>query len=64
MRVYSKGTRYLHVLFSPKLPSHPGCRITLSKVPCVSEFLYGFLAIWSEGLGACCLPFFKIEVEF
>ena len=25
---------HMHVSFSPKLPSHPGCRITLSRVPC------------------------------
>ena len=32
----SKGTQphiYMHP-FSPKLPSHPGCHITLSRVPC------------------------------
>ena len=27
---------YIHTYpFSPKLPSHPGCHITLSRVPCV-----------------------------
>ena len=31
----SKGTQpYIHMYpFSPKLPSHPGCHITLSRVP-------------------------------
>ena len=35
-QVNSKGTQpYIYMYsFSPKLPSHPGCHITLSRVPC------------------------------
>ena len=29
--------------FSPKLPSHPGCHITLSRVPCERLFLFQLL---------------------
>ena len=44
-QVDSKGTQpYTHVCpFSPKLPSHPGCYITLNRVPCaIQEVLAGF----------------------
>ena len=35
---------YIHTYpFSPKLPSHPGCHITLSRVPCaVQEVLVDY----------------------
>ena len=35
----SKGTQlYVYMYpFSPKLPSHPGCCITLSRVPCATQ---------------------------
>ena len=29
--------------FSPKLPSHPGCHITLNRDPCASILLFGEL---------------------
>ena len=37
----SKGTQsciYMHP-FSPKLPSHPGCQITLNRVPCAIQHI-------------------------
>ena len=38
-QVDSKGTQpYLYMYpFSPKLPSHPGCHMTLSRVPCAIQ---------------------------
>ena len=38
-QVGNKGTQpYIYMYpFSPKLPSHPGCHITLSRVPCALQ---------------------------
>ena len=34
---------HIHVSISPKLPSHPGLHVTLSRVPCaVQEVLVGY----------------------
>ena len=44
-KLNSKGTQpYIYMYpFSPKLPSHPGCCITLSRVPCaVQQVLVGY----------------------
>ena len=37
---HSKGTQpYIYMYpFSPKLPSHPGCHTTLSRVPCAVQY--------------------------
>ena len=37
--------------FSPKLPSHPGCHITLSRVPCVHSMC--FLVIYFKYSSVC-----------
>ena len=36
--MHSTGTQpYTYMCpFSPKLPSHPGCHVTLSRVPCAA----------------------------
>ena len=31
--------------FSPKLPSHERCRVTLNRDPCISLFLHGYLLL-------------------
>ena len=33
---------YTNIHFSPKLPSHPGCHITLSRVPCAVQRANGW----------------------
>ena len=40
VQVSSGGTQlYMHRYpFSPELPSHPGCHITLSRVPCAIQY--------------------------
>ena len=45
--MHSKGTQlyiYMYPL-SPKLPSHPGYHITLSRVPCAIQYNRPFLVI-------------------
>ena len=36
-QVARKGTQPYMYLFSPKLPSHPGCHVMLSRVPCALQ---------------------------
>ena len=38
---FTKPSSYehIHVSFFPKLPSHPGCHITLSRVPCAVQWV-------------------------
>ena len=43
VQVNSEGTQpYIYMgPFSPRLPSHPGCHITLSRVPCALQQVLG-----------------------
>ena len=38
----------------PKLPSHPGCHITLSRVPCALQSLLVILFLFMAALGLSC----------
>ena len=44
-------THTIHVSFSPKLPSHPYCHITLSRVPCV--YSMSLLVIHFKYISVC-----------
>ena len=51
-RWIAKGTQpYISMYpFSPKLPSHPDCHITLSRVPCNTLILICVLTHWLIGM--------------
>ena len=65
-QVDSKGTQpYIHMYpFSPKLPSHPGCHMTLSRIPRAIQWVLSWLSILNIAAHSFFLSMPPISLQY